>query len=107
MIRSILSAVVLSLMVVSAAWAWPASPTTQLTPVASTDLIQIGYHGGGTRITTSTTTTSIITTNITVAAATTTATGIGAIGTVTVPMAGRLSAASPSVRSGTAHSRQA
>jgi hypothetical protein len=47
MIRSILSAAVLSLMVVSAAWAWPASPTTQLTPVASTDLVQIGYHGGG------------------------------------------------------------
>jgi hypothetical protein len=51
--------------------------------------------------------TSIITTNIMVAAATTTAIGIGAIGTATVPMAGRLSAASPSVRSGTAHSRQA
>jgi hypothetical protein len=46
MIRSILSAAVLSLMVVSAAWAWPAPSNTQLPTLSSTDLLQVG-HGGG------------------------------------------------------------
>ena len=46
MIRSILSAAVLSLMVVSAAWSWPAPSKTQLPPLDSTNLIQVG-HGGG------------------------------------------------------------
>jgi hypothetical protein len=48
MIKSILSATILSLVVVSAAWALPAPSNTQLPPLSSTDVIQVGHgHGGG------------------------------------------------------------
>ena len=52
MIKQILSAVVLSFALVSAAWALPAAPKTELPALNQSDIIQVGkksrghHHGG-------------------------------------------------------------
>ena len=103
MIKPILTAAALSLAAATAAWALPVSPTAPLPPLDSSDVIQVGhYHGGGKNY------------NKHYnykhynyhhgAASTTTATAIGATAIMLVPTTGRLSAASSSVRFGTARS---
>jgi hypothetical protein len=42
MMRSVLSAAIVSLLAVSAAWALPVSPTAQLPELTSSDVIQVG-----------------------------------------------------------------
>ena len=110
MIKQILSAAALSFALVSAAWALPAAPKADLPALNQSDIIQVGHgHGGKGKhygghknykhynykhYNTSTTTTST--------AATIMVAAIGDAATTTVPITGRLWAASSSVRSGTA-----
>ena len=44
MIRSILPATLVSLLLISAAWAAPISPTSQVSQFNSTNLAQVGYY---------------------------------------------------------------
>jgi hypothetical protein len=47
MIKSILSAAALSFALVSAAWALPAAPKTELPALSHSDIIQVGKKGHG------------------------------------------------------------
>jgi hypothetical protein len=47
MIKSILSAAALSFALVSAAWALPAAPKTELPALSQSDIIQVGKKGHG------------------------------------------------------------
>lgn len=51
MMKSVLSAAIVSLLALSAAWALPASPTAKLPQLASTDVVQVGkkYYNRGYR----------------------------------------------------------